>query len=207
MGKTPAVGARRMRVGINYMWGYDKYGWYFGPHWRSNEAPREHEMDYWLIQLDNNLKHWKSNLKVDIVRIFVLCNLQNVGYADANGKWQLPTGKDPAKRHLEHLTQMLTTFQKYGAQVIPVLLDFGLADPDLYHEDRKSLITDPAVTARFNEMFFEPMLRESKKFKASVFAWEVINEPSWIASLWWPDFSSKIKTRPNCDYLPRSTRS
>jgi hypothetical protein len=197
MGKTPAVGARRMRVGINYMWGYDKYGLYFGPHQRSNEAPREPEMDFWLVQLDKNLKHWKSNLNVDIVRIFVLCNMQNVGFADANGKWQLPTGKDPAKQHLAHLTLMLQTFQKHEVQVIPSLVDFGLADPDLFDEDRKSVISDPAVTARFNEMFFEPMLRESKKFKNSIFAWEVINEPSWIASLGWPNFAKLFNAEAN----------
>ncbi len=175
-----------MRVGVNYMWGYDKYGYYFGPHWRYGEGPREPWMDGWLVDFENNLVEWKRELRVDVVRIFLLCNLQNFGNVGDDGRWVPPATIDD--RYFEQFQRMLDIGVKTGVQLIPSLLDFGIGEPKIHHERRCRVITEPGLREEFFEQVLVSLLRlaNQERYRPSIYAFEIMNEPSWLTGHFWP---------------------
>lgn len=66
--------------------------------------------------------------------------------------------------------------------MIPSLIDFGIGDPDNLRNQRWQILSDP----NFFWMMFEPLLEISKKYKEQIYAWEVMNEPSWLNSDYFP---------------------
>jgi hypothetical protein len=188
-----------MEVGVNYMWGYNKYGLYFGTHWRFGEAERELWMDQWLTEFERNLVRWRQNdLRITVVRIFLYCNLQSYGNVNANGKWELPSPSHPHylsffARYVDHFTRMLDSCRKTGMKVIPSLVDFAIGQPtpSITQEERWSIVTDRAVREQFFAQAFRPLLQISAQpeYAPSIFAWEVMNEPHWLQSTQWPDHS------------------
>ena len=152
--------AERMRVGINYPWGFNKYGLYFGPHWRDGESPREPELDGWLQAYADNTRRWKQELGVSVVRIFLLCNLQNLGSAP-HGSWRLPARLDA--RFIDHLCRMLELAKSASIQLMPSLVDFGIGSPltGERREGRTSIITREETRAAFFELVLSPFLQAS----------------------------------------------
>ena len=97
----------------------------------------------------------------------------------------------------DHFRQMLQIFQGKGLQVIPSLVDFpffamppgklpfsqtrGLAPRNPNSGGgRTDIMTDANKRRRFFDTVFEPLLQASVPFKDQIFAWEVMNEPSWL---------------------------
>ncbi|MGC4063435.1 MAG: hypothetical protein QM784_02025 [Polyangiaceae bacterium] len=194
--KTVAVPSRSMAVGINYMWGYNKYGLYFGTHWRFGEAERELWMDDWLTEFECNLTRWRQDdLRVSVVRIFLYCNLQSYGSVSASGRWELPSPGDaryPAfmGRYLSQFEEMLRICARTGMKLIPSLVDFGIGAPlpHLEREQRWSIITDRSVRDQFFAQAMVPLLEISQRpeYRTTLYAWEVMNEPSWLTGSLWP---------------------
>jgi hypothetical protein len=198
-----------MAVGINYMWGYNQYGWYFGTHWRFGEQERLLWMDQWLTEFERNLTLWRQDdLRVSVVRIFLYCNLQSYGSVNASGRWQLPDPTDPRYpafmgRYLSQFEEMLRICVRTGMKVIPSLVDFPIGEPSasITREERWTIVTDRGVRDQFFAQAFRPLLQISARpeYSNCIFAWEVMNEPHWLRSTSWPDHSGQqwwITVRP-----------
>lgn len=97
----------------------------------------------------------------------------------------------------DHFRQMLQIFQSKGLQVIPSLVDFSFfamppkrlpfnqargLEPRNPNSGggRTDIMTDANKRRRFFDTVFEPLLQVSVPFKGQIFAWEVMNEPSWL---------------------------
>lgn len=106
-----------------------------------------------------------------------------------------PAQLDPL--FIDHFRQMLQAFRDRNLQVIPSLVDFPFfAMPPLHLPfdstrllaprdpnsggGRTDIMTDPTKRRHFFDTVLEPLLQVSVPFKDQIFAWEVMNEPSWL---------------------------
>ncbi|WP_394829338.1 hypothetical protein [Pendulispora albinea] len=210
-----AVGAPRMLLGYNYTWGFDKFGWYFGPHWRPGDAvdpdqgktyeeifhdeqdPQKRErgpepwQENWLTCLPRNLELLKSKWDIRIIRIFLLCNAQNLGTSNNSARtWAFARTLHP--RFLRHLQTLFDTVRQKEMKVIPSILDFGVADPVHRWEKRHHIVTDPAMRSTFVEQIVTPFAQLGKSYRDVIYAWEVMNEPSWMNAAIWPNHTVRV---------------
>jgi len=173
-----AVGVSRTIVGLNYAWAFNKYGLYFGPH------PKEPWMDDWIECFDDNLQMMKEQLGVRLVRIFLLCNGQNLGQIDGSGKWMFKPARDPAYPiFLEHLKKMFEVLRKNQFKVIPSLIDFRIGAPEFRKEERYRIVTDPKLRQTFLDRIVTPFVGLGAAYHDVLYAWEVMNEPSWLNTM------------------------
>lgn len=96
----------------------------------------------------------------------------------------------PDKLHplfTDHFRLMLEMFRdsRTGLQVIPSLVDFPFfaVPPDRQPSKgggRQDIALDKDKRRLFFDTVLEPLLQVSKPFKDQIFAWEVMNEPSWL---------------------------
>jgi hypothetical protein len=99
----------------------------------------------------------------------------------------------PDKLHplfIDHFKLMLQMFRdsRTGLQVIPSLVDFPFfAVPKDRQRSAGGGRQDVALDKDKRKLFFdtvlEPLLQVSIPFKDQIFAWEVMNEPSWLIRL------------------------
>jgi hypothetical protein len=177
-----AVPKPKMEVGINYKWGFDKYGIYFGGGAPPGSDPA---VDAWLPAFRNNLKFFKNDLGVRTLRIFLLCNAHNLGTVvrrpanDDSYDLTLPTSLHPKFR--EHLEGMLQALATEGMRIIPSIIDFGaICSPQFGgNTARHEVVDDAGKRKKFLDIVVEPLLTWSKPFRSQILAWEVINEPFW----------------------------
>jgi hypothetical protein len=210
-----------MKVGFNYPWAFDEYGFNFGPvfFFPSGGLPA------WKNTLPQRLDELKG-LGITIVRWFILMNGLNYGKVttDSRGeiqKIQAPTERSPIEKHvtlgfdtpssgwefdppnqlhplfIDHFKLMLQTFRDKRLQVVPSLVDFpffamppdklpfdkarGLAPRDPNSGGgRTDVMTIPNKRQLFFDTVLEPLLQASVPFANEIFAWEVMNEPSWL---------------------------
>ncbi len=187
-----AVPRRKTRVGYNYPWPWDKYGIYFGGGSPPGSDPL---MEKWIDTLRTNLTLLRDDMGITLVRVFLFCNLANVGSVAISGstRWSfdwsyaLPAALDA--KFVEHLQKMLGVFRDLKMQVIPSLIDFlaVLKAFDLGKTGctaRYEILTNPAKREQFLDLTLDPFLAASKPFKDQILAWEVINEPSWSTASW-----------------------
>jgi hypothetical protein len=188
------VPCAKMRVGYNYPWAWEKPGLYFG----GGDPPGSSSlMDKWVDSLKTNLPIIQQDTGgVDLIRIFLMCNLANFGTATRTGtssnfdySYTLPASLDP--KFIDHLTAMLTVFRDFKGdkkmQVIPSLISFDAClklfnTPGSGCTSKYEIITDSSKGTAFLDMVLEPMLTASVPFKDQIFAWEVMNEPHWVTS-------------------------
>jgi Hemopexin len=180
----------RMMVGYNYTWAWDQYGSYFGASdWHSK----------WVDTLPDNLRDLKK-IGITHVRIFLLCN----GWEYGTAPIQEPRLWGPDARHFdppdvpnprysEDLKKMLAVFKVEGMKVIPSFIDFKMLEhtymvPDEHGRmeprggaGRYEAVSDPKKRAKLLALL-EDLVRASRGFENEVYAWEVINEPSWATS-------------------------
>jgi hypothetical protein len=205
-----AVGTPRMKLGYNYTWAFDKYGLWFGPHMENpvlppqpalsdgppetwptaqirdaryavkSPRPEYAEVDGWVDVLPDRFGYLHNKLQIDVVRIFLLCNAQNYGSLDGSGTYQPPQYLHPRFRW--HFQQILNAAEDVGVQLIPSLLDFGIGNPDTASVRRTPILQDGA----FFDTVFEPLLEMSKANASQIYAWEVMNEPSWLTGHYFP---------------------
>jgi hypothetical protein len=193
-----------MQVGVNHPWAFNKYGWSIGPH--------ERWIDRWLLDLERNLRVAKNVWRVGIVRIFVLCNGMNYGL----GKRRNDAGKripaalstrgwafdPPTQLHPKFLSDfkdMLSVYKSVGMQMIPSLLDFG-AFTATEAGGKHDLARDKDKRKIFLDTVLDELLRVSSDFRGQIYAWEVMNEPSWTARWFSPPLSTEVAP---WRYLPR----
>jgi hypothetical protein len=185
----PKLGPPKMKVGLNHGWAFNRYGSSFGPH--------EAWVERWFDQLPGNLHRARHAWGVTHVRMFLLCNGYNYGAARSRGKRALlrsPFGGGPILRapddwrfdpparleqkFLDDFVRVLKAFRDAGCQLIPSLLDFGAFGPTAAG-GKRDLVVDPVKRRLFLDSVLDPFLDASAPFREQIYAWEVMNEPSW----------------------------
>ena len=203
MGRDLAVPP--MKVGFNYAWSHNLYGQNFGPVFF---PPPAAGLPMWKGTLPGHLLEFKR-MGLSVIRWFILMNGLTYGrnlVVNSAGKIEdieLPVDKSlPIPTHevwefnppdalhplfVEHFTLMLKMFKdsNTGLQVIPSFVDFPFfAVPPGRKRNagggRQDVAIDPVKRKKFFDTVLEPLLRASVPFKDQIFAWEVINEPSWL---------------------------
>jgi hypothetical protein len=138
-----------------------------------------------------------SAMGISVVRWFLVANGANYGRAPVRQivddgstkstvwKFTLPGTTDP--RYAFHLRELLKVFRTAKMQIIPSFVDFPMAgdssppDPNgLASGGRADLIRDKAKRSAFLNGIFLDLLLASREFKDVIYAWEVMNEPSWM---------------------------
>jgi len=184
----------KMKVGYNYPWIANLYGNHIGPN-RWKGPPDSQKDPYWKEQKDSLARNLAAlaSMKIVVVRMFILCQGDNyrndlTSYPSKvpAGKWDLPATLHPL--FLEHFQKMLEDFQKAEIQIIPSLIDFHFPD----WEDRDAIFTDTTKRDKFLDTVLDPLLKVSAGFRSTIFAWEVINEPSWLTRSISPPLNRKV---------------
>ena len=204
-----ATGTTHMKLGYNFMWAENHYGLYFGPHFENpklrsenrwdtaTDSPRKWDvskmretryevekelmgLDRWVDVFAARMRYLRNTLKIEVVRVFLLCNAQNYGSLSASGAYQPPDFLHP--RFIWHFEHMLVGARDAGIQLIPCLLDFGICNPDWSKNKRWPMINDP----KFFPTIFDPLLTISADYRSTIYAWEVMNEPAWMLSSYYP---------------------
>ncbi len=186
-----------MLLGISYPWAFNKYGLYFGPHVVNPVLPAIAPTDpltplpnedmgmgeAWVKCFSDNVSFLRHQLQISVVRVFLLCNAQNWGTVDASGVFQPPSYLHPRFRY--HFKAMLQACANVGMQLLPSLIDFGIGAPGK-SDRRLAIVTDTQVQALFYDQVLEPLLLDSTNYRSVIYAWEVMNEPSWLAASYFP---------------------
>ena len=113
---------------------------------------------------------------------------------------------------IDHFRQLLQILKSKGMQLIPSLVDFPFfavpperrLEPDLSRGlrprnpnsggGRADIMTDTTKRRQFFDTVFEPLLQASVPFQDQIYAWEVMNEPSWLVNTISPvDTDPKVK--------------
>src|SRR6266852_4002689 len=150
-----------------------------------------------------NLKH----LGIDIVRYWILCNGFNY-YGSGPIKrntpspipllrfydWRFTPPFETDQRFTYQFGLLLEKFQQHDMQIIPSLISFEFAGNPPVPPDAKGLaggghancITDRNARLIFLSTMLNDLLVVSQKFKKTIFAWEVANEPYWNISPFGP---------------------
>lgn len=197
-----------MKVGFNYAWAGDLYGQNFGPvffgppasglpTWKTTLPSHLSEFKAmglsvirWFIMM-NGLAYGRG-LVVEpngfINRAtFELPIDRSNDRAGQENIWEFNPPDNLHPLFIEHFKLMLQMFRdsKTGLQVIPSLIDFPfLAVPEERRAGkgggRQDVALDPKKRKVFFDTVLEPFLQVSEQFKDQIFAWEVMNEPSWL---------------------------
>ena len=193
-----AVGKPQLLVGINYPWGFNKYGWYFGPkhdeRWIANnfygwdvDGKGHYEREAFRggprfpSAFSLHLEDLRSRFGIRLIRLFLLCNGQNLGDGTP---WRILDPLPP--EFCEHLTVILKTLRHHGMKAILSILDFGIGSPMERTQGRHRIVVDPRTRADFVERVVVPFARIGASYHDAILAWEAMNEPGWLNRNTWP---------------------
>lgn len=213
---APAHDELPLKLGFNYPWAFDKYGLFFGIH-RANpelspEPPpperatdpvlaEEMAIERWVDVFQARMSFLREQLGVSVVRIFLFCNAINWGrlvtrsdpFGGRSVRLEPPPYLHPRFRfHLRHILRCCAAAK---LKVMPVLLDFGIGEPERPAVQRLSILSDDV----FFDQVLEPLLEESKPYEDTLFAWELINEPVWLTTRYFP---FRLSVRAPRTWLP-----
>ncbi len=165
-----------MIKGINYPW--MDYGWDFGVPpggWTGGQEQQEFRASR-RTRIAADLQRLAGE-GFSVVRWFVL--------ADGLGlpaEWE-----DESIRPLvSDFEALLEQCEQAGIRLLPSLLDFHwclpavTVGPGLLKGGRARVIRDPERRRSFLDQVLNPLLEVSRTRRASIFAWEVMNEPEWV---------------------------
>jgi len=178
-------------IGVNYPWG--EYGWDFGLHTWGRRP--------WTKTIASALNEFKD-LKIRVVRWFILADGMCYGTGAQAPKWNkqkkywecTPPGKISIKPIVEDFKLLLEEFQKVAPiQLLPSLIDFHWLFPGKPAIDsannpvsgfikggRYDVLLNSDKRKKFLDTVLDELLECSVKYKDSIFAWEIINEPEWM---------------------------
>lgn len=187
----------KLTVGINYPWPGNNYGYWIGPHiWDTRYPPVTLD---WPTRMPINLESC-YDAGARVVRLFLLCNGNNYGKPKSWGKtkpaWDTdgktfcdyksnnyyefdpPDPLDP--QFASDFKQALDIFQALKQkgkllQLIPVFIDFSFGE-----YGKVAIFFDQNKQTKFLDKTFDPLLNVSKPYKDQIYAWEVMNEPTWM---------------------------
>jgi hypothetical protein len=199
-----------MLVGINYPW--IDYGWDFGetppawvgdgnlPAWRESKRKRIEE-DFRRFALQG----------IFAVRWFLLADGLNYGMGEfaprkIKKNWTfepLPSGHSFYNRLCDDFEFVLQICSNNSLKIFPSLIDFGWCRqgmpiagyPEIIKGGRQDLVTDPAKRKAFFDRVFDPLLALSMRYRDSIYAWELINEPEWVVRRFWNRDANRNVTR------------
>ncbi len=188
-----AVGTPRLLVGLNYAWAFNKYGWYFGPKhdesWIADNFYRERTTfvggPSWPSAFSLTLDEIKSRFGIRLIRLFLLCNAQNLGVVSDASPWRILDPLPP--EFCEHLTIILDTLRRKEMKAILSILDFGIGAPfGARQRGHHRVVTDSSVRADFVARVVTPFAKIGRAYHDVIFAWEAMNEPVWLTGHTWP---------------------
>jgi hypothetical protein len=200
-----------MRVGFNYPWPSNKVGLWIGPQDRQDKWPKNYETLWkdlpFKEQIAANLKILKDS-GVEVVRWFIMGNGFNYGLPpQVTNPPPLFFGGDPSGRapqsivtfdppdqldplFSDHFQQLLELHSSAQMQIIPSLLSFEFFSPETTSWSaaggRADIATDAAKRNKFFFTVLADFLKVSDKYREWIYAWEVINEPTWDVSSFTP---------------------
>ena len=202
-----------MLVGINYPW--IDYGWDFGgppAEWVASGNPaawREKKRN--LIEEDFGRFAARG---IFAVRWFLLADGLNYGMGEcapqraAHG-WTfdpLPAGDPFYGRLLDDFEFVLRVCARNNIKLLPSLVDFpwcrqGMpvaGSPGIVKGGRYDIVRDPAKRRAFFDRVLDPLLALSMKYRDSIHAWELVNEPEWVVRnfwRWWMNDTNRAVSR------------
>lgn len=223
-----------MELGINYPWFH--YGWDFGPAipgwgeraaWRSRIAE---DLDR-LARAGVRVVRWfvlADGLSYGTGR--------SAPRRDQRGRHRMHEAPSLAPEVLDDFALLLSVVHRSGLQLLPCLLDFSIAFPGLDRHTldprvfrvwrsardaaarlpegyvkggRGDLLRDPALGSAFLSAVLEPLLAASAEARDAIYAWEVCNEPDWIARAtltdWWRRPRHALALPPLVRFLDEAT--
>lgn len=161
----------KMQVGINYPWMV--YGKDFG---KIPSMPRTP----WLGGIDRELQQFKG-LGIVAVRWFLLCDGEFFGT-----QLHAPLSQE----FKADFMGLLEHFTKADLKLLPSLVDFHCFRPPHptypQKQGRADLLRDPSnaqLMTTFLHESLDPLLEISEKYKKTIYAWELINEPEWVTQM------------------------
>lgn len=208
--------AHKLQVGINYPW--LDYGWDFGdppaawvgPQYAAEWREKKRR------QIAEDFRRF-ATMGLVAVRWFVLCDGLSYGTGneapkEQGGKWTFdPLPRDHAfhRQLLEDFEYVLKVCAETGIKFVPSLLDFhwchigSVADAasGIVKGGRYEVLLDKAKSEAFFDAVLEPLLDVSVKYRDSIYAWELFNEPEWIVDTrgWLKVLTSQNRTIPLAD--------
>ncbi|HUC27184.1 MAG TPA: hypothetical protein VMA73_31200 [Streptosporangiaceae bacterium] len=201
-----------MDAGVNYPW--FSYGWDFGaapPGWRDGNDPA------WLAHIGTHLEHLAaigiSVLRWFILGDGLSYGTGPTAPAPDRSATGDSTGWrfDPPALTGEFRQHFAAVLQSFAAQtaprpvrLLPVLADYKFCEPGVWpvSSDDAALRQGgrdegwvkggraEAITAnrqRFIGQVLEPLLRLSRGYPDTIYAWDIFNEPEWVTNGWHPD--------------------
>ncbi len=216
-----------MRIGFNYPWAFDDYGFNFGPVFF---PPPPGGLPTWNGSLASRLEEMKR-LGISIIRWFILMNGLNYGRITTDSRGQIQTIEAPRERVpvesaggtsspgsgwefdppdkldplvVQHFTLLLRHVRDARIQLVPSLVDFPFfAMPPFRRKEvdparnikprdpnsgggRTEIMLIPSKRQKFFDTVLEPLLEASRPFQEQIFAWELMNEPSWLINTFTP---------------------
>jgi hypothetical protein len=212
-GVSAAPGRTLIKVGVNYPW--KNYGWDFG------NPPSGYTKVNFKTDVPNDLDHFKK-LGAFAVRWFILGDGFTYGTGShaprpdtdpsRTGQWRFhdppelqnyANGGDYSqiKKDFEDLLKLLKERQM---QIIPSLIDHKwclagktTSNAGFVKQGRSDVVNDGSKRKKFFDRVLEPLLDISKKYRETIYAWELINEPEGAVYGRWEThvFSLDIKYR------------
>lgn len=169
--QSPPTGqAASFSLGVNYPWlhyGHDFGDTAWGHDGASSAASKQ--------EIETDFAYLKAQ-GVGVVRWFLFADCRAAPEFDASGN---VTGLD--EHFFPDFDTALAAAEKHDVHLIPVLLDFHLADEakdsgGVQTGGRATMITDSAKRKAFLDIALRPLLERYGKSK-SIIAWDVMNEP------------------------------
>jgi hypothetical protein len=200
--------ANTFQVGINYPW--IDYAWDFGapPSAWVNEQYVAEWREKKRRQIVEDFRAF-AEMGLFAVRWFILADGLSYGTgAEApkqiDGKWTfdpLPPEHVFHQQLFDDFEFVLETCAEVGIQFVPSLIDFHWchagtvadAGAGIVKGGRQDIVCDEVKRTAFFDRVLEPLLDISVRHREAIYAWELINEPEWVA--YTPSFLSSLKNR------------
>jgi hypothetical protein len=195
---STAVPPYKLKVGYNLPFTYNNCGYDIGP------DPQDYKRQdpKWMSTLGPNLAKLRA-AGIEVVRWFILANGFNYGFHPdwhsglVRNYWTFTPPDPPDPRFFKHFEMALKIFQENGMKLIPSLVSFEFFGPSSYNGPvdpvkpnpdvhdftaggRADVANDPVKRSSFFKTLLEPMLTTSEQYRDAIFAWEVMNEPTWV---------------------------